>query len=142
MDNSKIIQLLNTNDTHDIAMILLATDKILKKQFVEHLVFVVLISIFDFDYCFDYREIITEFIFNQDNRRKSKHSKLFCNMELNIYFKLRTKRYDIPLRNFISDINYDLCNPEECVKIMKVLENVAYSYTDWWYKYYITKELR
>lgn len=132
MDNSKIIQLLNTTDTHHIAMILLATDKILKKQFVEHLVFVVLKEVFN-----PKKQLIGTFINHYyHNFCETFDTFSFSSNWITLGYKAKVIRYKY------KNIYYDLCNPEECVKIMKLLENVAYSYIDWWYKYYITKELK
>lgn len=138
MDNSKIIQLLNTNDTHDIAMVLLATDRILKKQFVEHLIFIVLKEVFNpkqqdigrFIHChWCLSTVISTVNFNKYSNTYNKAG--FCG-EI-IIFRLNTKQVEY------NKLRGDLCNPEDCVKIMKMLENIAYSYIDWWYKYYIKK---
>lgn len=118
-------------------MILLATDKIIKKQFVEHLVFAVLKEVFN-----SKQQNIGRFIYSYwrfstlsfNSYINSYNTAMFCGEVMT--FRINTKQIEC------KKLRGDLCNPEECVKIMKILENIAYSYIDWWYKYYITKELR
>ena len=111
-------------------MILLATDKILKKQFVEHLVFVVLKEVFN-----PKKQDIGNFLCCHYQYDDYENSNCLYGSNIMVFIDA-TKQIRYKTSKF------NLCNPEECVKLMKLLENVAYSYIDWWYKYYITKELR